>query len=495
MFKKKCLRLLEAALFCALLLGAVTAASNVLERKASKIKFAPFLENPRQYDVLFIGDSHVYNGVFPMELWDDYGIASYNIACYGNSIPVSYWSMMQALDYVTPKLMVIGVKDVEKDYKVTGSSADVHTALDAFPMSMTKYRAVQDLMGDPNLYDDEGNRFADIRWEYFFKLGKYHSRWNELERSDFVYGTSGQKGAGMAVNVAVPDDYEITDDYADESGWGYVYLRKMIEECQRRGIEVLLTQMPFPADEDDQTHGNTVGSIAEEYGVNYINFVSLDHAVDYSVDCYDSDSHLNPSGARKATDYLGRYIMDHYRIPDRRGDAAYSGWQKEHDDFVSYKLEFLCGQEDNLKNLLMLLHDDDFSTVVALNEGSAVYDDDTLLNLMHNIARGHVYEADAYSRWSGDIFPLEGLEEAYWNAQRYLMAVDRVNGETAEYVGAMPVRHEASFGVLSVAGEREPWVLERNGKETRFFESSDGSWALRVLIIDDRSGSAYALQF
>ena len=98
MIKNKCLRLLEAALFCALLLGAVAAVSDVLERKASKIKFEPFFDHPQQYDVLFIGDSHVHNGVFPMELWDDYGISSYNIACYGNTIPVSYWNMMLALE-------------------------------------------------------------------------------------------------------------------------------------------------------------------------------------------------------------------------------------------------------------------------------------------------------------------------------------------------------------------------------------------------------------
>lgn len=495
MIVRKSFRLLEAALFLALLWGAVTVVSNVLERKASKIKYAPFLENPQQYDVLFIGDSHVYNGVFPMEMWDDYGIASYNIACYGNTIPVSYWNMMLALDYVKPKLMVIGVKDVEKDYKLTGSSGDVHTALDAFPLSLTKIRAVQDLMSDPWAMDEGGNLFSDTRWEYIFKLGKYHSRWNELEHSDFVYDLNGQKGAGMAVKVAVPNEIEITDVYADELGLGYVYLRKMIEECQSRGIDVLLTQIPFPADKDDQTHGNVVGSIAEEYGVNYINFVSLDHVADYSVDCYDPDSHLNPSGARKTTDYLGRYIMDHYDIPDRRGEAQYSGWQKEFDDYVSHKLQFLCGQEGNLKNLLMLLHDDDFSTAIAVRKGAALYDDDTLMNLMHNIPREHVYEEDDYSKWSGGIFPLDGLEEAYWDAESYLMVVDRKRAETKEYVGTEPVRHDASFGVLSVNGEKTAWTLMRNGESSTFFESKDDDWTVRLLVIDDRNAKAYALQF
>lgn len=42
-----------------------------------------FIEHSDSYDVLFFGNSHMANGVFPMELWNDYGIVSYNLAGFG----------------------------------------------------------------------------------------------------------------------------------------------------------------------------------------------------------------------------------------------------------------------------------------------------------------------------------------------------------------------------------------------------------------------------
>ena len=59
----------------------------------------------------------------------------------------------------------------------------------------------------------------------------------------------------------------------------------------------------------------------------------MNNVADYLTDCYDDSSHLNPSGAKKVTAYLGNYMMSHYEIPDRRNDPAYAKW---HDDLVRY---------------------------------------------------------------------------------------------------------------------------------------------------------------
>jgi len=493
MKKRWFFRFWESAVFLVLLVCILSLVSGWVERKASTIEYEPFLQDAQEFDVLFIGDSHMYNSVFPMELWRDYGIASYNIACYGNTIPVSYWSMMNALDYAKPKLMVIGIKDVEKNYKLTGSSGDVHTALDAYPLSRTKVRAIEDLMNDPYAVDDDGNRYIDLKWEYYFKLGKYHSRWSEISKSDIFVEANCQKGAGMVIGVAQPDDYEITDAYAEENGWGYVYLRRMIEECRKRGIEVLLTQLPFPADDDDQRQGNLVGYIAEEYGVNYIDFVNMDQVADYYTDCYDPSSHLNPSGARKTTDYLGQYIMDHYDIPDRSKDPAYAHWELDYDVYEQYKLGHIAAQK-KLENVLMLLHDESFSAVVRIKEDSPLYDDDTLMTLMHNIAREHVYEKDLFSKWSGSIFPLEGLDEAAWDAQAYSLIVDRSRGEISEFVGSgQKIGVDASFGFVSDENG-EGITLTRQGEEHTYFSGDSGSKpvGVSILVISDRTGMVAA---
>lgn len=425
---KKLRRLLGSLAFLALLCAFVLAADRVTLRKESVVKFGPFFGDQEQYDALFVGDSHVVNGVFPMELWRDYGIASYNLASYGCTLPMSYWMMMNALDYASPKLIVIGVKDVDKDYKLGGSGGEAHTALDAFPLTRTKLRAIEDLMNDPEAecFEDSGASYRDLRWEYVFPLGKYHSRWSELTREDFFPTPGVQKGASMAVRVAEPRDYDILDewDMQEEDGLGFDYLRRMIEECQARGIGVLLAHLPFPPSDENQRAANAVRPIAEEYGVDYVDFVNLDCVADYGADCYDTFSHLNPSGARKVTDFLGRYMAAHYALPDHRGEPAYASWDADYAAYLAYKRELLAG-EGTLENVLMLLHDADMGASVTIGAGSAFYSDTRLMNLLQNVAREHVFEEDAFSMWSSALFPLERLDEAAAAGDAYAVDIAR----------------------------------------------------------------------
>ena len=45
-----------------------------------------FYQQEQDFDVLFLGTSHVLNAVYPMELWRDYGIVSYNMANHSENI-------------------------------------------------------------------------------------------------------------------------------------------------------------------------------------------------------------------------------------------------------------------------------------------------------------------------------------------------------------------------------------------------------------------------
>lgn len=466
-------RLLGTTVFCALLLAVVALVSGVVERKASIVKMKPFLDKPQEYDVLFAGDSIMTTGVFPMELWTRYGIAAYNIASYGNTLPVTYWAVMNALDYASPKVVVVDISGVEKSYKLHGNSSDVHTALDCYPLSRTKLAAIEDLMDNPYAVDDDGNYYVDMKWEYAFTLGKYHSRWSELTQSDFRVVPNCEKGAQSVIGVAKPNDYDIIDEscVAEEGGgWGYVYLRRMIEVCQSRGIEVLLVNLPYPATQEQQMVANAVYHIAEEFGVHYVDFVNLDQVVDYDTDCFDAHAHINPSGARKVSDYIGRYIMDHYDVTDRRDDARYASWAADEDAYVQMKIGDLHAQS-GLGTLLMLLHDERFSMMMSVSGDSALYLDDTLMRLTQNIAREHVYEEDAFCKYSNSLFPLERLSEAARYGEPYLLVVDRAQNAVLECVGA---GHEAqvqtSFGAVCWQGTAEGTALsmaQRGGKVLR----------------------------
>ena len=442
MKKKTWLRLLESCVFVVLLCVVLTGVSRLVERKASRNQFGPFLDQPEQYDVLFFGDSSFVNCLFPMELWEDYGIPGYNLSCYGNTMPVNYWVMINALDYADPEVIVLAVNDVQKDLKVTGSSSDLHTAFDFFPLTRRKIQALEDLMDDPYAVDDDGNRYMDMKWEYYFTLGKYHSRWNDLHQSDFTGTPNVQKGADMMIDVAPMTDYNIIDDdqYGEEIGVGYMYLRRIIEACQAREKRILLVHLPHLASEKAQMSANTVSSIAEEYGVDYIDFVRMDSVVDYATDCYDLAAHLNPSGGWKVTDYIGQYLHERYGLADRRGDPAYAHWQTAQQDYAAYKRGRISAQS-RLKELLAMLHDDSFSASIAVRAHADLYWDDQVLALLHNTVREHVYDAEAYSMWSNSMFPLDGLEDALWSDEAYFLDLDRANDTVEEYVGEDALRH------------------------------------------------------
>ena len=59
-----------------------------------------------------------------------------------------------------------------------------------------------------------------------------------------------------------------------------VYLKKMIGECQNRDIEVVLTCLPFGAEEFRYEEANTAQKIAEEYGDVLFSMVNVGRFLD-----------------------------------------------------------------------------------------------------------------------------------------------------------------------------------------------------------------------
>ena len=177
-----------------------------------------------------------------------------------------------------------------------------------------------------------------------------------------------------------------------------------------------------------------VCGIAEAYGVDFIDFVSMDQVTDYATDCFDANEHLNPSGARKVSDYLGRYIAEHYEIADRRGEAAYAAWA---DDTTAYRTKKLADfqNQGGLESALMLLHDDDFACEITVSAGCALFDSEKLTTLMQNVAREHIFEEDMFAKWSNSLFPLEKLDEAAESGRSYRVRIDRAAGKAEEEVG------------------------------------------------------------
>ena len=384
-----------------LTIGALSIAIRTFSFKDREFKYRPFFRNKTEYDVLFFGTSHVINGVFPMQLWHDWGITSYNFGEHGTPIPTSYWVMRNAVRYHKPKIAVLDT------YEVSSPKFDkrgFRFFLDIFPMTPTKLLAIRDLTDSKN-YE-----------KFLTNYEIYHNRWKEMSISDrfdslFHSDYTKTKGAreitSNEISIAVPNTYEQTNELFDQSTIAMNYIRKFVDFCNKNDIIPILINIPYPANEIEQKKANAVTLLAQELGVPYYNMLRM-NIVDYDTDCNDSN-HLNPSGAYKVTDFLG-HMLNRYGVGgdfDHRSDFFYKSW---HNDYAEYKKSKLVVTE-NFKNSLMLLNcnKDTYSLRLFLPEGTELdrVEQKLVAQLGENIAVEYVPASSGTARRRGILHDIE----------------------------------------------------------------------------------------
>ena len=417
----------------------------MMQRKESLQKYGPFFEHAKDYDVLFMGSSHMINAVYPMELWEHYGITSYNLGGHQNQLPTTYWVTENALDYAHPKAVVIDCHYLLRNDKTPSTFENMHLSFDSFPFSITKARAVFDLLDKKEIKrwkeeDEEISAEKRSRLGLLWDYSVYHVRWEEISKEDFEVEMTTEYGAESRVLVAQPGPV------ADNSGKkfegetvGIEYLEKTIENCKKRGITVILTFLPYPIGSEDRWKDvNTVYDIAKKHDIAYLDFLAM-NIVDFTTDCFDTDSHLNPSGAWKVTDQLGKYLHDTVGIPDHRGDAVYQYWDESYGIYQSEKIARL-DEADDLNTYLMLLSDPNIEYAVAVGD-PRIYDDEVTAHLL--AAKGK----------TPDI--MEAELPAVTEGQIGIIAFDKRTHEMLHAAGfAMPEmlhdeeRHANEFGIV-----------------------------------------------
>lgn len=287
-----------------------------------------YYDYPSDYfDVIIAGPSVMKNGVQPVELWQDYGIAAYNLSCGNQSLACSYYILKDAISKDHPQLIVLDVTYAEEIY-ITRSNTFVHYLTDMMPLTdRYRYQLIQDVISE------------DQRMEFYLPFYSFHSRWKEVSASDFKLGnyqkdTLGSVTYAQTVSYdAVPfQNYDVDASLSDISR---EYLEKIISLCQENDTQLLFTCCPVSSangDCDERSYNSRraimqdVSTLAVENDVPFLNFLENPDALqlDAYKDFWDG-IHLNMYGSAKLTSFLGTYIRNNYDIPDRSADSKYTG--------------------------------------------------------------------------------------------------------------------------------------------------------------------------
>lgn len=296
-----------------------------------------YREPDQSLDFLFVGSSHMYRGISPMYLWERDGIPSYALATPAQSIPMSYYAVMEALKHQHPKAVVWDVYSCQYEDTVQSRSR-IHPISDALPWGETKIRLFREFLR----YQYPLPKLASLA----FPLLTYHDRWTELERRDFEENTSYLKGFSISYQTKpeeAPKEVvfegagasSIPDDLCNPL---YLeYLDKMIALCEENDVDLILCQIPMSDWENFEQQRTLMLSFMEHgrnAGVPVLDLQALatEYGLDFQEDFKDHE-HLNTKGAYKVTEYVADYLKDRYELRDHRGEALYGEWDERLADY------------------------------------------------------------------------------------------------------------------------------------------------------------------
>lgn len=301
-----------------------------------------YYEETTPHDVLMVGDCEVYESFSPVDLWRDFGITSYIRGSAQQLVWQSYYLLKDALKYETPKVVVFNVQALmhaepqKEEYN--------RMTLDGMRWSGVKLDAVRaSMLDEENLVD------------YIFPILRYHSRITQLTREDIDYYGRHKKvshnGYYMRVDAAPYVDGIWFEEEPEDYTFGQMpveYLDKMRILCESEGIAFVLVKAPSVSPVWYDEYEEQVVSYAEKYDLPYINYLKLlnETGIDYDTDTYDMGLHMNLSGAKKMTAYLGSFLVSKYDLKSHAGDMELDKVWKEKGAFYD---KMMAEQEEEIE--------------------------------------------------------------------------------------------------------------------------------------------------
>ena len=357
MLKNRMKKLLSAVCVLALTGGGLHLADNLMMNKASKEQYEQFFKAQQDFDVLFLGSSHVINGISPMDLFREYGITSYNLSMHGNYVASSYYLLKESLKLLEKKGRQLPKAVVLDIYGGNEIVFDLHNAWDSFPLSPTKAEMAASLVPKEDR--------AAMLVPFFL----YHNRWNELDDEDFRLYPSRKYGVQPRYEVCYPADGIVTDpgDMEPTDAEKLAYIDRISQLCNGLGIRLILIHIPYSYHPEWQREANAVCQYAKEQGIFCINYMYQDIGLDFDIDFYDQ-GHLNAAGMRILTREMGRLLTE-AGMEDHRGQPEEQVWEEEQQAFIQYRIRQLREVKD-AKAYLMGIHDPDLIAHVQIRRSA-----------------------------------------------------------------------------------------------------------------------------
>lgn len=318
--KAKAITCVRILLFTALLVWGLWYATEVFKPAAiSRQSWKGYLkEDSGNVDVLFAGTSHVYSAINPT-LVDSAGndaFHSYVLSGSGQSMALTYYTIKEALRTQHPQIVAVEAFRIIGKQKMAENNAMAN--FHYMPVSLNKVEALF------------ATTEATSRERVGMSLVTYHSRWQELQRSDFKIKRtettkSGDKvkttkdnvqaelrGYSEVKNSEKVEPLPETVDHINQAAWNenYPWLERIATLCRENDCKLVLFWTPN-AMKGQKTY---IAKVREQLSQSYPETTYIDYsalaktgAITYDRDFADQ-THVNVSGARVVSADMGKRL-------------------------------------------------------------------------------------------------------------------------------------------------------------------------------------------
>lgn len=262
------------------------------------------LEKDNMVDVLIVGDSLSYSSIIPIQMYRDYGIASYISGTAAQRPKETYNILFEAFKTQKPKYVLLETNCIFRNY----------------PVKDAVYNAIRNV----------------------FPVFTYHNRWKELKSEDlkmhFTY-TCFQNSKGFRFSnlysAADTGNYMAPSKELEEIPEKNLQLLQNIRKlCEDNGAELIFISVPSVKCYNTKKH-NALVKLTDELQIKYLdmNLLWKEIGINWNTDTRDKGDHLNYRGAVKVSGYLAKYLNDFETLADHRQDKKYEYWNEDMKDF------------------------------------------------------------------------------------------------------------------------------------------------------------------
>lgn len=313
-------------------------------------------------DLVFLGSSHCYCGIYPELLWEEKGIAGFDLAVSAQDRDSAYYQLKELLKTQHPQVVVVDI------YGICFEKHLVESNVYRNYLSMkTSLNSVAHIMA----YAER-----EKRKELLAKWPIVHTRYSELKEFDFVPYEPSIIGRGSLITwniFAVEEDNGVNrcETVQPLNDKNREWVQKLIALSEEEDFELIFSLIPWKREDETQAIINGFKEYIKGQEIAFVDFTELAEKLDIcSATDWADPEHLNARGAQKLTRYLGEYITAKLEFPDRRGDARYHQWDEALERYHQLEMLDQLGHTADMEEYISILAEIPRITCILSLEGT-----------------------------------------------------------------------------------------------------------------------------